>query len=196
LKQASPADTVGAKVISAPLSRTFRTTRILIDGQGRVAPGMAVIAAAGLVGRIDKVFGTSADVMLLTDPNSSVEVVVQRTGARGVVTGLGRNDAYACKVQWLERPDQPNQQDKSNATKVSDVLVTSGLGTSFPAGVPVGVVSAVSDRFGMFQDVEMTPMVQFSSLRAVLVLLAPPPPADPRAGTSRKLIPIFGSVPF
>jgi rod shape-determining protein MreC len=79
---------------------------------------------------------------------------------------------------------------------VGDEVVTSGLGASFPPGLVVGKVTKIHGDDGMFQSVEVEPVVDVSRVRAVMVLLAPPPPADPDAKTKRKSEPAFGGRPL
>ena len=187
VKRRTPADTVGARVIGAPLTPQFRVIRLRIDrGNREVAQGMPVITGAGPVGRIDKVYGDYADVTLISDPSSSIEVVIPRTGGRGMLTGLGRPDSYACTIEWLEKT-KPDAK-----VEVGDDIVTSGLGASFPPGLVVGKVSKIAHDDGMFQRVEVDPAVDVSRVRAVEVLLAPPPPPDPDAKTKRRSEAAFG----
>ena len=207
VKQRTPADTLGARVIAAPLSPQFRVLRLKIDrGSREVAPDMPVITSAGPVGRIEKVYGDYADVLLISDPLSRIDVVirepgqagappatVQPSGARGLLVGLGRPDSYACKIEWLERQGRPGGEGK---IKVGDEVVTSGLGASFPAGLVVGKISKIIGDDGMFQSVEVTPTVDVSRVRAAMVLLAPPPPPDPGAKTRRRSEPAFGLRPL
>lgn len=195
LRQQTPADTLGARVVSWSLSPAFRVVRLRIDrGDGEVAPGMPVITSAGLVGKIFTVYGAHADVLLLTDPRSSVAVVVRRTGGVGILTGLGAPDRYAAKIEWLDRAATP---DADTTITVGDELYTSGQGGAFPAGILVGRVASVSTKdYSMFQEVEVTPAVSFSRLRAVLVLLAPPPPPDPTAKRDKRSEPAFGIRPI
>ena len=195
LKRAVPADTIGARVIAASLSPQFRVVRLRIDrGPGEVEEGMPVITSSGLVGRIQDVYGRHADVLLTTDPRSSVEVVVKRTGGLGILTGTGSPDRYACKIEWLERSTAPSADV---TVKEGDEIFTSGLGGAFPAGLKVGTVRTVSTKeYGMFQEVEVAPVVSFSRLRAVLVLLAPPPPPDPGAGKKDRSKPAFDVRPY
>ena len=188
VKKQTPADTLGARVIGAPLSLQYRVIRLRIDrGEREVAPGMPVIVGTGPVGRIDKVYGDYADVTLISDPASSIEVVIPRTGGRGMLTGLGRPDSYACTIEWLEKQTKPDAR-----VDVGDEIVTSGLGASFPPGLVVGKVSKVSHDDGMFQRVEVEPAVDVSRVRAVEVLLAPPPPPDPDAKIKKKSESAFG----
>ncbi len=204
LKKRTPADTAGARVTGASTSAFYRVVRISIDRGNanckpgvpclRVATSMPVITSAGLVGRIQKVYGDYSDVMLTTDASSAVDVEIARTGARGVLKGLGKNDSYLCKLEWVEHSSDP---EAPAAVEVGDKVMTSGLGAAFPAGIVVGHVSKVVDKdYGMFQEVYVEPAVEFSHLRGVTVLLAPPPPPDPNAETKRRAESAFGVRPF
>lgn len=204
VKKRTPADTLGARVIGAPLSPQFRVLRLKIDRGGReVATDMPVITSEGPVGRVDKVYGDYADVVLISDPSSRIDVVIrdpaqpaaQANGARGLLVGLGRADSYACKIEWLERQGRPSPGPDAKV-KVGDEVVTSGLGASFPAGLVVGKVGKIIGDDGMFQSVEVTPTVDVSRVRAVMVLLAPPPPPDPDAKSRRRSEPAFGARPL
>ncbi len=192
VKRRTPADTLGARVIGAPMSPQFRVMRLRIDrGEKEVQPGMPVITGTGPVGRINKVFGDYADVTLISDPSSKVEVVIPRTGGRGILTGQGRADSYACTIEWLERQG-PGTSAADTRLQIGDEVVTSGLGASFPPGLVVGKVTSIGKDDGMFQRVEVAPAVDVSRVRAVEVLLAPPPPPDPDAKQKRKSEPAFG----
>jgi rod shape-determining protein MreC len=192
VKKRTPADTIGARVIGAPLSPQFRVLRLRIDrGDRDVQPGMPVIVGSGPVGRIDKVYGDYADVVLISDPGSKIEVVIPRTGGRGLLIGIGRPESYACKIEWLERNLKPEGK-----VQVGDEVMTSGLGASFPPGLVVGKVTKINGDDGMFQSVEVEPTVDVSRVRAVMVLLAPPPPADPDAKVKRRSEPAFGGRPL
>jgi rod shape-determining protein MreC len=192
VKRKTPADTLGARVIGAPLSPQFRVLRLRIDrGEREVAPGMPVIAGGGPVGRIEKAYGDYADVALISDPGSSIEIVIPRTGGRGMLRGLGRPDSYACTIEWLEKQSKPEAK-----IEVGDEVVTSGLGASFPPGLLVGKVVKVAHDDGMFQRAEVDPVVDVSRVRAVEILLAPPPPPDPDAKVKKKSEPAFGGRPL
>ena len=153
LKRKTPADTLGARVIGAPLSPFFRVLRIRIDrGQHEVDTGMPVISAAGLVGRIAKTYGEYADVMLVSDPGSSVDVLVPSTGGRGVLTGLGKTDSYGCQLQWLERPSGPTAP--GTELKVGDAVYMSDIVES-GAAAKVGLVMIDGTTFGLGENGEL-----------------------------------------
>ena len=204
VKKRTPADTLGARVIGAPLSPQFRVLRLKIDrGDREVATDMPVITSEGPVGRVDRVYGNYADVVLISDPGSRIDVVIrdpaqgaaQASGVRGLLVGLGRPDSYACKIEWLERQGRQGAGPDTKV-KVGDEVVTSGLGASFPAGLVVGKISKIIGDDGMFQSVEVDPSVDVSRVRAVMVLLAPPPPPDPDAKLRRRSEPAFGTRPL
>lgn len=189
LRQRTPADTIGARVVASSANGYFRVSRIQIDrGKGEVETGMPVINQNGLVGRIGRVYGSYADVLLSSDPTSSIGVKVQRTGSQGSLRGLGRDDSYACEIEMLERGKEPVQ--------VGDLIVTSGLG-DFPEGIEVGHIEKVTTKdYGMYQEVEVKPITDFSNLTKVIVLLAKPPSPDPDAGERRRSERAFGAYPY
>ena len=167
----------------------FRVTRIVLDrGAGEVAEGMPVVAPDGVVGRVKRVYGRYADVALAVDPQSAIDVLVPRTGSRGVLRGVGGDSVYACRVEYLLRSEE---------VRTDDVVVTSGLGGVFPRDIPVGTVrKIVKSEYGLYQEVEVAPAVDFSHLGAVVVILTPPPPPDPGGQSKRSPEPAFGVVPY
>jgi rod shape-determining protein MreC len=73
--------------------------------------------------------------------------------------------------------------------------VTSGVAGLFPKDLPVGRISRVTRRtYGLYQEVEVTPAVDFSSLREMLVILSPPPPPVSKIKTA-KAVPARGFSP-
>jgi rod shape-determining protein MreC len=178
LRDQTPAETIAARIISIDASPYFRVARVELDrGEGVVKRGMPVLTPEGVVGRIGHVSGATSDIMLLVDPRSAIDVVVPRTGGRGILRGKSGENGYRCSIEYLTR---------GNAAEVGDKVVTSGLGGAFPRDLAVGKVTAVlPGAVGLFQEVEVTPDVDFARLSEVLVLAAPPPAADPDAGAHR-----------
>jgi rod shape-determining protein MreC len=155
---------IGAQVIGRDVSRFFRVTRVRVDRGERdhVAPGMPVIAAEGLVGQVRRTWGRYSDVLLTVDRTSAVDVVIQRTGARGILRGTGEDDRYLSHIQYLRREDD---------VRVGDLVHTSGLGQRFPASILVGRVTRIMRRdFGLYQEAEVTPAANFSTLDELLIL--------------------------
>ncbi len=167
LKTNVRADLVSAQVIGKNTNEFFRVARVTLDREARdIGPNLPVLSSDGVVGTTLKVAGDTVDVRLVVDAGSSVDVVVQRTGARGFVRGTGDESKYACRVDYVQRTDE---------VEVGDLLVTSGVGRRFPKGIPVAVVTEVVRRdFGIYQQVTASPAVDFSRLEEVLIVTSPP----------------------
>ncbi|GHH57190.1 rod shape-determining protein MreC [[Pseudomonas] boreopolis] len=134
--------------------------RLILDAGSRdgVKVGQAVIDAGGLMGQVIEVSVLHSTVLLLTDPDHAVPVSVARTGVRLIVYGRGDR---------LELRDIP----LSAGIEVGDQIVTSGLGGRFPAGFPVGTVSALRpDDSHAFLVGEITPAAKLDRGRDVLLL--------------------------
>jgi rod shape-determining protein MreC len=178
LRDQTPAETIAARIIAIDASPYFRVARVELDrGEGAIKRGMPVLTPDGVVGRIGHVSGPTSDIMLLVDPRSAIDVVVPRTGGRGILRGKSGENGYRCSIEYLTR---------GNPAQVGDKVVTSGLGGTFPRDLSVGHITAVlPGAVGLFQEVEVTPDVDFARLSEVLVVAAPPPALDPDAGTHR-----------
>lgn len=164
LRERIGGELIGAQVIGRDVSRFFRVTRVRLDRgeRERVHPGMPVITSEGLVGQIRRSWGRYSDVLLTVDRRSAIDVVIQRTGARGMLRGTGQDDRYLARIQYLRREDD---------IRIGDLVHTSGLGQRFPASILVGRVTRIVRReFGLNQEAEITPAVNFSSLDEVLIL--------------------------
>jgi rod shape-determining protein MreC len=175
LRDALTAESLAAQVIAIDASPYFRVARIQVNrGGGMVRPGMPVITPEGIVGRINRVASDSADLLLSVDPRSRIDVVLPRTGGRGILRGKPGDNGYRASIEYLVHGGEQARD--------GDVVVTSGLG-GFPRDLPVGKVTKVGKASaGLFQEVEVTPEVDFARLSEVLVVVAPPPAPDPEAG--------------
>ncbi|KAF1685264.1 rod shape-determining protein MreC [Pseudoxanthomonas broegbernensis] len=120
--------------------------------------GQAVIDAGGLLGQVVAVTPANATVLLLTDPDHAVPVMVARNGVRLIVYGRGDR---------LELRDVALNQD----VQVGDDLVTSGLGGRFPPGFPVATIAGLHPDEGQaFLVGELKPAAQLDRGRDVLLL--------------------------
>lgn len=164
LRDTVPAETASALVIGKDTNAYFRVAHIVLDHPGvAVRQNMPVVALDGAVGVIKRVVGDSATVQLVVDSGFGADVLVERTGARGFVRGIGDDSRYVVRVEYVGTDD---------GVEVGDLLVTSGKGCRFPAGIPVARVTEVVKRdFGIYQSVEAEPTVDFSRLDEVLIVL-------------------------
>ncbi len=172
LREQLATETMTARVIAKSISPSFRVVRLAVD-QGEHAglhAGMPVVSHEGLVGQIRRVSGRFADVLLTIDPESRVDVVVGEGRARGRIEGLGERSRYRCRIQFDRADDQ---------VAVGDEVITSGLGKKFPASILIGYVSKIGEQeFGLHQEGEVTPSVDFTRLDEVLILTSGPKDSD------------------
>jgi rod shape-determining protein MreC len=172
LRERLATETMTARVIAKSISPSFRVVRLAVDqgGDAGLRAGLPVIANEGLVGQVRRVSGRFADVLLTIDPESHVDVVVGEGRARGRVEGLGERGRYRCRIQFDRTDDQ---------VAVGDEVFTSGLGKKFPASILIGYVSKIGDQeFGLHQEGEVTPSVDFTRLEEVLILTSGPKDSD------------------
>ena len=148
-----------ARVTSTGPSNYLKTITIDLGTQHGIQPGMPVVTERGLVGRIQKVGPSSATVLLITDPGSGVQALVQRNRLVGVV------DGRAGSLPVLDFI--PQDGDLS----IGDLIITSGLGGTFPKNLVIGQVVEVHQRdYEMFQQATLRPTVDFDKLEFVLVI--------------------------
>jgi len=164
-------EVITARVVGADalgLSRSLAIDRGTRDG---IRKGAAVLAPEGVVGQVLLAGRHAARVLLITDHNSGIDGIVQRTRARGIVEGaLGGG----CGLKFVKRTER---------LEVGDLVVTSGMDGIFPKGLPIGHIAAIDKRGqSLFQYATVEPRVDFGRLEEVLVARGSPvrlPPAVP-----------------
>lgn len=164
-------ESIVSRVIARDVSTEFRAIRINRGENSGLKKNMAVVTSEGVVGRILRTTPSTADVVTLMDSNSAIDAIDERSRARGVVEGMTDE---TCQLRYVLRTDD---------IQIGDVMISSGLGGIIPKGVPVGIVSKVNRKpFGITQDVEIKPSVDFTRLEEVLVI------------TSSEIEPIFATA--
>jgi len=172
LRDTIPDEVASAAVIGKNTTEYFRIAELTLDTPGvAIRSNMPVLSVDGAVGTVMRVAGDRVDVQLTVDSGFGVDVIVERTGARGFVRGVGDQTRYSVRVEYVQRTDE---------VAVGDLLVTSGVGCRFPKGIAVARVTRVTKRdFGIYQEVEAEPTVDFSRLDAVLIVLSDPKDCTP-----------------
>ena len=135
---------------------------IIIDhgSDDGIRHGMPVVTERGLVGRIDAVTAGASRVQLLTDPGFGVNVRIQPA------------EVYALTQGSLTGDISVEMVPQDITLHSGDIILTSGLGGKFPPDVLIGqVVTVRKQETGLFQSASVQPTVDFSSLRAVLVIV-------------------------
>lgn len=122
--------------------------------------GQTVIDENGILGQIINVYPNTSRLLLITDEQQSVAVVVARTGQRAMVSGGGKPESLSLDYIF-----------KTADVKVGDELISSGLGDRFPAGYKVGQVLDIdTTRTDNFADIRVSPAADFLNSSHVLIL--------------------------
>ena len=153
------ASIVTASIIGNSASGWFQSCLLDKGSADGVRKGMGVVTPLGVIGQVVSVSPRTAKVLLLTDASSGVDVLVQRTRARGIVSGSLEHGTI---LKYVKRSEDIQEGDR---------LITSGLDGVFPKGLLVGTVTkARKQHLGLFQLLEVTPAVLASQSEEVLVV--------------------------
>ncbi|MBN1826163.1 MAG: rod shape-determining protein MreC [Candidatus Eisenbacteria bacterium] len=148
------------RVVARTGGRAADTWKINKGTRDGIRADMGVVNHRGLVGRIERAEESSASIRTLRNEDLRVSAVDQRSRVVGIF-------AYRF-LGGFRLLDVPASAD----LKEGDRIVTSGLGGVFPPRIPLGTVKKVERKRGrVFQDVEVEPVVDFSLLEEVYVVL-------------------------
>jgi rod shape-determining protein MreC len=143
-----------------------------------VHPKQPVLDANGVVGQVFRSLPLSSEIMLITDPNHAIPVQVNRNGLLTIAVGSGQ-------LNRLNLPFLSNNAD----IRPGDLLITSGLGGTFPPGYPVGIVddfTPMSDK--PFANITATPKSMLDRNRELLIVWSdstPIPLATPQTSKEK-----------
>jgi len=139
----------------------FRHTVVINKGVREGAfDGQPIVDANGIMGQIVHVGPFSSTVLLITDPTHALPVQINRNGLRAIAVGTGQSNS-------LQLEHLPNNAD----IQEGDLIVSSGLGSRFPSGYPVGVISdIVLDPAEPFAKVTVIPSAKIRQSREVLLV--------------------------
>ena len=143
---------ISAKII-AESNDSFTHMLLVYVGDEPVRKGQVVLGEESVIGRIDAVSGKYAKIILVTDMNSKIPVVSERTRARGILSG--NNTAYPSLIFTRSTAD----------IQEGDVIITSGVGGMFPAGLPIGFVSSIKGG-----DIRVETMADISRIEYVRIV--------------------------
>jgi rod shape-determining protein MreC len=144
---------VTARVIANSGGGYVRTVMINAGSDEGLTRGQAAVTGEGLIGRLTDVGTRAARVLLITDLNSRIPVVVEGSHANAVLAG---DNSERPRLLYVNEP---------GPIKVGDRIVTSGEGGVFPPGLPVGVIAALDQGVPRVE-----PFVELSQLGYVLVV--------------------------
>ncbi len=149
-----PVDKLTTARIVAEEGDAFSHSLIAYIGKNNIVEkGQIVLNEDGVVGRIDKIGNSYAKILLLTDINSRIPVVLEKNRTRGMVAG---DNTLNPKLVFLPLSSEVN---------IGDRLVTSGVAGVFPPGLPVGFVSKIDKR-----EIRIQPYADLNSLEYVKIV--------------------------
>jgi rod shape-determining protein MreC len=162
-----PSDYIGVNTRIISWATEFDQRVVIAAGSDHgIREDTPIVTHDGLVGRITDVGGSTAQVTLLTDENSSVQARDETTGATGLIRhGQGEGSLILDFVR------------KELNVERGDVIVTAGTRSKqypslFPRGIPIGVVTSVGQSdTAPYKQIQIDPFVDFSSLDAVTALI-------------------------
>jgi rod shape-determining protein MreC len=173
-----------ARVIDVDLGAYSHRMMLNVGARDGVTDGQVVIDAHGVIGQVVQVMPRTSLVMLVTDPEHAIPVVVERTGLRTIAYGSRDGDLLSLPNISMAADVHPG-----------DKLLTSGLGGRFPPGFPVGEIRSVEPAAsGMFLEGRARPTADLDRSEDVLLLhdlaepVGPPEPVAP-AGPPADLAP-------
>lgn len=139
----------------------FRHTVVINKGKREGAyDGQPIVDANGIMGQIMHVGPFSSTVLLITDPTHAIPVQINRNGLRAIAVGTGQT--HSLQLEYL-----PNNAD----IREGDLIVSSGLGSRFPSGYPVGKVTEIKlDPAEPFATVMVAPSARLEQSREVLLV--------------------------
>lgn len=164
-KMLSAAEEDKLKVLAASIigfdSMSFSETVILDRGSRHgIKTEMPVLQGNSVVGQIVAVSPNSSKVLLITDPASAVDCIVQDSRVRGTIRGTSRKNL--CDLNFVLPEDRVLSGSR---------VITSGMDGIFPKGLLVGEISSVEQDIGkMFQKIKVIPAVDFTKLENVLIV--------------------------
>jgi rod shape-determining protein MreC len=166
LQESGIGKTVVARVIGRDPARTNQTVTIDKGVSHGVRQDTAVMTPDGIVGRVIHSSNFFSIVQLILDSQSGVGVIHQSTRRQGIVKGTGGKDL---ELDYI---------DDDNDLKEGDAFITSGLDRIYPKGLPVGAISLIGQRRGLFKTVQVRPAADLGRLEEVICILDHPDSVD------------------
>jgi len=176
LKSQTAMPTLAADVIAGDATPGIPSVWIDKGERDGLRPDMAVLAPAGIVGRVlGPLAPHAARVQLIIGQNAGAGAMIERSRAGGVVVGTAGDPPML--MQYVS-----NLSD----VQVGDLVVTAGNDGIYPKGFPIGRVETADKGRGLHKTIKVRPVVDFSNIEEVLVVLSPPPELPAAAAGDRR----------
>ncbi|MBK8816224.1 MAG: rod shape-determining protein MreC [Methylococcaceae bacterium] len=147
-----------AELLSVNIATPYENIVVVNKGtRFGIHPQQPVVDANGVVGQVFRALPTTSEIMLITDPNHAIPVQVNRNGLLTIAVGSG-------ELNRLNFPYLPDNAD----IRPGDLLITSGLGGTFPPGYPVAVVDPFTPPAG--KQITATPKAALDRNRELMIV--------------------------
>ena len=166
LKDAGLGKTVVARVIGRDPTRANQTVTIDKGLSQGVKPDSAVITPEGVIGRVIHSSHFYSIVQLIVDSQSGIGVMLQSSRQQGILKGTGGAEL---ELDYIE---------DDNDLKQGQPFITSGLDRIYPKGLPVGIISSIGPRRGLFKTVQVRPAADLHRLEEVICIIERPQEVD------------------
>ena len=155
LNYSAPEDAkyITAQVISEDSTNFSNSVIAYLGNNHNVKIGQIALNETGVVGRIETVGGNYARIMLITDVNSKIPVIVERNRVRGILSG---DNTASPKLMFTPFDVE---------LEIGDVLVTSGVAGGFPAGLPIGTIYEIDDK-----QIKIQPLSDLNRLEYIQIV--------------------------
>ena len=153
-----PFSSIACRVIGSSASETSRVLFLDKGSEVGIRPNMPVITPNGIVGKVYRVFWGSAQVLVITDPDSGVGALLEKSRVHGAVLGSG---GFFCKLTYVVN---------GQSVEVGERVLTSGEDLIYPKGLPIGAVTSVKPG-RVFHEIEVQPSARLNRLEEVLVVV-------------------------
>lgn len=163
-------------VARGELSGWWQTVRLDRGAAEGITENMAVVTAAGLVGKTTTVADDFCDVLMITDPNCRVSCLVPKTGGFGMVNGSGVTPDGAGHLEMLSAAGFLRLEYVPRDERIGEgyEVVTSGLGGVYPEGIVVGHIRRAGvEPSGLYQQADILPSARLDTLRYAFVIVRP-----------------------
>jgi rod shape-determining protein MreC len=145
-----------ARLLNQDITMVFKTVIIDKGSKSGFYTDMPIVNPTGLVGRVIAASPHTSQVLLVTDPNSAIPVVIEESQVKGIVKGMGTS---VLSMEYVRNTE---------LVQVGSVVVTSGLEGIFPKGLKIGRVQEVNrDKHKIFLKILVTPSVEMSRIDGV-----------------------------
>lgn len=154
---------VPAQIIARDVTPYFNIVSVRIHAENRIKVNQAVVSSEGIVGKVYRVDGSYADIMLLSDPRSAIDAIAQRTRTRTVVRGTSDSNNISVKLSFV----------KADAMiRKGDIVVTSGMAGIYPPNLVIGSIDEIESKSNkMFRKAVLVPSVDFSKIKMLFVIV-------------------------